>query len=69
MDVGKNVARLLPRLGIDPFQVLGRALVVLGADVERQVAALAAGIDQVLRIVDLALVDEAVALEDVSPAT
>jgi hypothetical protein len=61
--------RFFLRIIINIFEVLGGALAVLAAKVERQVAALAAVIDQDLRRVDLVLVDEAVAFENVGPAT
>jgi hypothetical protein len=37
---------------IEPFNAVGRALVVLGTDIERQAAILAAAGDQALRLVE-----------------
>ena len=51
-------------ISINLFEVFGGSLVVLVADVERQVAVLAADVNKVLRGVDLALVDKAIALKD-----
>ena len=65
--LGDTSSHLL-RVGVDVLDVLGDALVVLGADVERQIAVLAAGINEILRGIDLVLIDVALALQDVGPA-
>src|SRR5262249_14704863 len=67
-DVRAEVGCHLLRIGVEVFDVLGGSLIVLTADVERQIAALAAGVDEGLRQVDLVLVAYAVAFEDVCPA-
>src|SRR5262249_50151174 len=68
LHVIENVGGRLLRAAVDLLDVLGDALVVLGADIEREVAALAAGVDEILRGIDLVLIDVALTLQEVGPA-